>query len=177
MRQNGLLRSYPVGGIVAAVRSGDGGGGVGALRRSVDCCEGPGIHRIPGPGQRRHLGRSLGTASEAASRLESGQGLTRVAGGSESGDMPTRQTGGPVCPRWGDRARRAGRHGWRGGIWPPPGGGMRNGPSESSMTARSGFRGGYGWRVGMALWFEVLATARTLLFSFSSLARAFQRAA
>ena len=73
-----------------------------SLRRSADCCDGPGIHRIPGPEQRRHLGRSSGTASElgshkAASRLRGGRGLVKGGGRDrlKSGDMTTRRTGRP----------------------------------------------------------------------------------
>jgi len=53
VRQSGLLASYPVVGIVAAVHSGDGGRGVGCLRRSAGCCDGPGIQRSGLPDRSR----------------------------------------------------------------------------------------------------------------------------
>jgi len=98
-----------------------------SLRRSVDCCDGPGIQRSGFPGRSRGdiLGRSSGTASEpdfrkAVSRLKGGRGPAKGGGrgvGPKSGDMTTRRTGRPACRAEGIAIRG---HGRRGGIWPLP---------------------------------------------------------
>ena len=145
-----FCRQIPFLGIAAEIRRGAAGeiwllsGGVAAaVIGRVAACE-----LLPEPEQSRHLGRSLGTASEldfgeAASRLKGGWGLSRVVGGDRRSEKRRHaDTADRTTGLQGRRHRDPGGMADVAASGRFPGGGMRSGPSESARTARSGFHRG-----------------------------------